>query len=70
MNQIKFLKGKTRWAKNREQAPRETKACKTSPQNQEFACSGNNEQIYYIKQRIHVAKWLKKYISKVGLSSS
>lgn len=31
--------------KNTEQAPKETKACKTFPQNQEFACSGNNEHI-------------------------
>lgn len=51
-------------AKNREQAPEETKAWKTSPQNQELASSGNNEQTYCFKQRIHLVKWLEKKFAK------
>ena len=47
-------------AKNTEPAPQETKAWETSPKNQEFAYSGNNEQTYWTKQRIYLVEWMEK----------
>lgn len=52
-------------AKNTEQPPEETKAWEISPKNQEFACSGYNEQTYCTKQRIYLIKWMEKKFAKV-----
>lgn len=58
------LKGSITWQRIESGLQRRQKHGKRPQQNQELASSGNNEQTYCFKQRIHLVKWLEKKFAK------